>query len=125
MVFRILNMAKLRISEQEYKQLRALGHTKEEILAKYGDTAKSPLMKVAEGITNTLGLRGAVNTIGTNLAGIGIAAKGLATGKIDEANARIAVLGQPTLKQNIGTGVQLASIVAPGVGIGGTLGRAA
>lgn len=116
---------KLRISESEYKQLRALGKTKEEIIAKYSTTAKSPLMSAAEGVTNFLGLRGAVDTIGTNLAGVGIAAKGLATGKVDEANAQIAALGRPTMKQNIGAGVQIGSLIAPGVGAGASLARAA
>src|SRR3990167_8914031 len=106
---------RLRISEQEYKRLRALGKTKEEILSRYSTTSKSPLVGAAESITNFLGLRGVVDTLGTNLANIGVALDPKTS--LKEKVSISKELPQTTLKQNIGAGVQLGSLVAPGAGL--------
>lgn len=111
-------MARLTISEQEYNKLRKLGMTKEEIVTKF-QRKESPLVRGAEAVTNVLGLRGAVETLGTNLAQVaapftqgGALAKGQS--QTDRILAAQKNIGQTSLRQNIGAGFQIGAITAPG-----------
>lgn len=118
-------MAQLNISKQEYERLRRLGLSEQQIVQKYstGGGATSFAKKVAE----KTGFKGVVDTLGTNLANAGVAAKGLANvpgallghqaskDRFNKAVATSQELPQTTLAQNIGAGAQLGSLVAGGI----------
>lgn len=95
-------MTKLNISEQEYKNLRRLGMSKEQIVQKHSAAAAPAKTPISTKVTNALGLRGTVDylgTVGANLANPKLGSQGF--------------IPQPTMKQAVGAGFQLGSLTAP------------
>lgn len=111
---------KLNISEQEYERLRRSGMSKEQIIAKHSGSAELPIMSGAKKITNALGLKGTVDTLGTNIAQITNVLDPRLS--LEQKYQRSQDIGQTTLKQNIGAGAQLASIANP-LGTGSSFAR--
>lgn len=118
-------MAKLNITQEEYEKLRRMGKSKEDIIAQYSGEEPSAITTAAKGVANMFA-KGATDTLATNLANIGVAAKGLANvpgallgneaskKRFEQAVATSRELPQTSLKQNIGAGVQLGSLIAGG-----------
>jgi len=79
------------------------------------------LSKAATGVTDALGLHGAVDTLGNSFANIGNAFNPSTSlqQKVDTAKN----LPQSTMEQNVGTGLQLGTLFAPGIGEGGLAAR--
>jgi hypothetical protein len=109
----------LKISQDEYQKLRALGMSKEQIIQKYSNTQPSRFQKATTGIANTFA-KGATDFIGTNVAQITNAASALRKDTtVEQALARSKEIGDANdpsnLKRAVGTGAQLGSIAAGGI----------
>lgn len=97
-----------------------------------GDKIMGGITDAATKATDFLGLKPAVDVTAQNIAGLGIAGNGLVQGvlqrsmkPLEEANNEIKQLGQPTLGQDIGAGLQTGATAATLAAAPETLGGAA
>lgn len=106
-------MATLRITQQEYENLRNSGMSKEQILSKYSSDSPGILTRAAEAVTNFVGARGIAEQFGADIARTGL----LNQGNVQAANQ----VEYPSMRKVVGSAIQTGANFIPGLGAGASL----